>query len=144
MLYFLVLQNAVERPPSFLGGWAGTYCLNALVVGWVLVVGFGFGGWASMLNFVQQVDTFGLFTKCYQCRPHKIKAWLFPMSRNNLHHVCTSKLCCQFKNGFALFLLFWTSIQCMSYNYDMRSISRSILIMHIENHGDRAFCQREK
>ncbi|RVW56349.1 Auxin transporter-like protein 3 [Vitis vinifera] len=60
-------ENAVERPPSFLGGWAGVYSMNAFVVGWILVVGFGFGGWASMLNFIQQINTFGLFTKCYQC-----------------------------------------------------------------------------
>ncbi|KAF7114268.1 hypothetical protein RHSIM_RhsimUnG0096100 [Rhododendron simsii] len=63
-------ENAVERPPSFLGGWPGMYCVNIFVVGWVLIVGFGFGGWASMLNFIRQIDTFGLFTKCYQC-PHK-------------------------------------------------------------------------
>jgi auxin influx carrier (AUX1 LAX family) len=31
------------------------------------VVGFGLGGWASMVNFVRQIDTFGLFAKCYQC-----------------------------------------------------------------------------
>lgn len=64
-------QNAVERPPSLLGGWAGSYAINSFVVVWVLIVGFGFGGWASMLNFIRQVDTFGLFTKCYQCPPHK-------------------------------------------------------------------------
>ncbi|KAK7851836.1 auxin transporter-like protein 3 [Quercus suber] len=64
-------ENAVERPPSFLGGWAGSYTMNIFVVVWVFVVGFGFGGWASMLNFIRQVDTFGLFTKCYQCPPHK-------------------------------------------------------------------------
>ncbi|KAE8721107.1 Auxin transporter-like protein 3 [Hibiscus syriacus] len=63
-------ESAVERPPSFLGGWAGMYSINIIVVIWVLIVGFGFGGWASMLNFIQQIDTFGLFTKCYQC-PHK-------------------------------------------------------------------------
>ncbi|PQM36839.1 auxin transporter-like protein 3 [Prunus yedoensis var. nudiflora] len=62
-------ENAVERPPSLLGGWAGSYAINSFVVVWVLIVGFGFGGWASMLNFIRQVDTFGLFTKCYQC-PH--------------------------------------------------------------------------
>ncbi|KAH9756890.1 auxin transporter-like protein 3 [Citrus sinensis] len=65
-------ENAVERPPKCLGGWAGLYSLNIFVVVWVLVVGFGFGGWASMLNFIQQVDKFGLFTKCYQCPPHKV------------------------------------------------------------------------
>ncbi|CAA6663803.1 unnamed protein product [Spirodela intermedia] len=64
-------ENAVEAPPRFMGGWAGTYCLNCFVVGWVFVVGFGFGGWASMVNFIRQVDTFGLFTKCYQCPPRK-------------------------------------------------------------------------
>lgn len=67
-------QNAVERPPPFLGGWVGSYCVNFFVVVWVFVVGFGFGGWASMLNFIRQIDSFGLFTKCYQCPPHK--AWL--------------------------------------------------------------------
>jgi auxin influx carrier (AUX1 LAX family) len=45
------------------------YVINTFVVVWVLVVGFGFGGWASMTNFVRQVDTFGLFAKCYQCKP---------------------------------------------------------------------------
>lgn len=71
-MFLIYLQNAVERPPKCLGGWAGLYSLNIFVVVWVLVVGFGFGGWASMLNFIQQVDAFGLFTKCYQCPPHKV------------------------------------------------------------------------
>ncbi|KAL5203629.1 hypothetical protein ABZP36_008500 [Zizania latifolia] len=62
-------ENAVERPPRALGGWAGTYAANSFVVMWVLVVGFGFGGWASTVNFVRQINTFGLFTKCYQCPP---------------------------------------------------------------------------
>jgi len=44
--------------------------INSFVVAWVLVVGFGFGGWASITNFVQQVNTFGLFAKRYQCPPH--------------------------------------------------------------------------
>jgi len=43
--------------------------INTFVVVWVLIVGFGFGGWASMTNFIHQIDTFGLFTKCYQCPP---------------------------------------------------------------------------
>ncbi|KAF3524531.1 hypothetical protein F2Q69_00050105 [Brassica cretica] len=64
-------ENAVERPPRVVGGWMGTYCINIFVVVWVFVVGFGFGGWASMVNFVRQINTFGLFTKCYQCPPHK-------------------------------------------------------------------------
>ncbi|KAL5210878.1 hypothetical protein ABZP36_006501 [Zizania latifolia] len=62
-------ENAVEPPPRFVGRWTGTFIINAFVVAWVLVVGFGFGGWASMTNFVHQIDSFGLFTKCYQCPP---------------------------------------------------------------------------
>lgn len=63
------LQNAAEKPPVFLPSWAAMYVVNIFIVVWVLVVGFGFGGWASVTNFVQQVDTFGLFAKCYQCNP---------------------------------------------------------------------------
>ncbi|KAI3786836.1 hypothetical protein L1987_40843 [Smallanthus sonchifolius] len=62
-------QNAAEKPPRFISSWTAMYVLNAFVVVWVLVVGFGFGGWASMTNFVRQVDTFGLFAKCHQCKP---------------------------------------------------------------------------
>ncbi|CAD5180234.1 unnamed protein product [Musa acuminata subsp. malaccensis] len=60
-------QDAAEKPPFFLPSWTAMYAVNAFVVGWVLVVGFGLGGWASVTNFVKQVDTFGLFAKCYQC-----------------------------------------------------------------------------
>ncbi|CAN6471343.1 unnamed protein product [Victoria cruziana] len=65
-------QNAAEKPPFFLPSWTGMYVVNVLVVVWVLIVGFGFGGWASVTNFVRQVDTFGLFAKCYQCPKSKI------------------------------------------------------------------------
>ncbi|CAN4119606.1 unnamed protein product [Withania somnifera] len=64
-------ENAVEQPPSFLGRWVGLYATNIFVVAWVFIVGFGFGGWASVVNFVHQINTFGLFTKCYQCPPNK-------------------------------------------------------------------------
>ncbi|THU67992.1 hypothetical protein C4D60_Mb05t30550 [Musa balbisiana] len=60
-------QNAAEKPPLILPSWTAMYVVNAFVVGWVLVVGFGLGGWASITNFVRQIDTFGLFAKCYQC-----------------------------------------------------------------------------
>ncbi|KAL0316386.1 UNVERIFIED_CONTAM: Auxin transporter-like protein 2 [Sesamum radiatum] len=62
-------QNAAEKPPFFLPSWTAMYALNTFIVIWILVVGFGFGGWASVTNFVRQVDTFGLFAKCYQCKP---------------------------------------------------------------------------
>jgi auxin influx carrier (AUX1 LAX family) len=60
-------QNAAEKPPFFLPSWTAMFMINAFIVVWVLVVGFGLGGWASMVNFVRQIDTFGLFAKCYQC-----------------------------------------------------------------------------
>ncbi|XP_038884396.1 auxin transporter-like protein 1 isoform X2 [Benincasa hispida] len=60
-------QNAAEKLPIFLPSWAAMYVVNSFIVVWVLVIGFGFGGWASMANFIKQVDTFGLFAKCYQC-----------------------------------------------------------------------------
>ncbi|KAH0463416.1 hypothetical protein IEQ34_007998 [Dendrobium chrysotoxum] len=62
-------ENAVEPPPRYFGRWIGVYIINMVIVGWVFVVGFGFGGWASMTNFIHQINTFGLFTKCYQCPP---------------------------------------------------------------------------
>nr|CAB3461315.1 unnamed protein product [Digitaria exilis] len=62
-------RNAAEKPPSFMPSWSGMFVVNAFVVAWVLVVGFGLGGWASITNFVKQIDTFGLFAKCYQCPP---------------------------------------------------------------------------
>jgi len=65
----LEMQNAAEKPPFFIPSWTAMYALNAFIVVWVLVVGFGLGGWASMSNFIKQVDTFGLFAKCYQCPP---------------------------------------------------------------------------
>ncbi|KAL2937140.1 Auxin transporter-like protein 2 [Bienertia sinuspersici] len=80
-------ENAVEQPPKFVGRWAGTFAFNIFVVGWVFVVGFGFGGWASMINFVHQIDTFGLFTKCYQCpSPKVVNATALSPSPANINH----------------------------------------------------------
>ncbi|CAA0830558.1 Auxin transporter protein 1 [Striga hermonthica] len=62
-------RNAAEKPPFFMPSWTAMYAVNAFVVVWVLVIGFGFGGWASVTNFVKQVDSFGLFARCYQCKP---------------------------------------------------------------------------
>ncbi|XP_058737039.1 auxin transporter-like protein 2 [Vicia villosa] len=62
-------QSAVEKPPFFIPSWTAMYIINTFIVAWVLVVGFGFGGWASMTNIIGQIDTFGLFAKCYQCNP---------------------------------------------------------------------------
>ncbi|PPS01140.1 hypothetical protein GOBAR_AA19518 [Gossypium barbadense] len=65
-------ENAVDQPPKYFGRWVGTFTINVFIVVWVLIVGFGFGGWASMVNFIDQIDTFGLFTKCYQCPPPSV------------------------------------------------------------------------
>ncbi|MFQ6647172.1 hypothetical protein Gotur_018952 [Gossypium turneri] len=62
-------KNAAEKLPCFLPSWTAIYAVNTAIVIWVFVVGFGLGGWASMTNFIKQVDTFGLFAKCYQCPP---------------------------------------------------------------------------
>ena len=62
-------QNAAEKPPFFLPSWTGMFVVNVFIVVWVLVVGFGLGGWASVTNFIKQIDTFGLFARCYQCPP---------------------------------------------------------------------------
>ncbi|GAU30619.1 hypothetical protein TSUD_62390 [Trifolium subterraneum] len=88
--------NAVEQPPKFVGRWVGTFVINVFIVVWVLIVGFGFGGWASMVNFVHQIDTFGLFTKCYQCPPptpslpimppHQLNATAPSPSPHHQHH----------------------------------------------------------
>lgn len=93
---WLWMQNAVEQPPKFVGRWIGTYTINVFVVVWVFVVGFGFGGWASVTNFVHQIDTFGLFTKCFQCPPptlapssvpHLLNATApAPLNHTHLHH----------------------------------------------------------
>ncbi|CAM8924614.1 unnamed protein product [Rhodiola kirilowii] len=61
-------QNAAEKPPGFMLSWTAMYVLNVFVVAWVFIVGFGFGGWASLINLGRQVKTFGLFAKCYQCK----------------------------------------------------------------------------
>nr|GMD40093.1 auxin transporter-like protein 2 [Ipomoea batatas] len=80
-------QNAAEKPPFFMPSWTAMYAINIFIVGWVFVVGFGFGGWASVTNFVRQIDTFGLFAKCYQCKPPKPVA-LPPRAAPNVtgHH----------------------------------------------------------
>lgn len=60
------------------GSWTAMYVVNTFIVTWILVVGFGFGGWASMANFINQVDNFGLFAKCYQCPPKAPHRWSVP------------------------------------------------------------------
>ncbi|TMW95346.1 hypothetical protein EJD97_009029 [Solanum chilense] len=79
-------QNAAEKPPFFMPSWTAMYVINTFIVVWVFVVGFGFGGWASMTNFVRQVDTFGLFAKCYQCKPSLPPAASISPHTAPIHH----------------------------------------------------------
>ncbi|KAH7299350.1 hypothetical protein KP509_24G007000 [Ceratopteris richardii] len=63
-------ENSVEKGPKFMQSWSAIYTFNLFVIVWTLIVGVGLGGWASMTNFIRQIHTFGLFSKCYQCPPH--------------------------------------------------------------------------
>ncbi|CAM6068483.1 unnamed protein product [Sphagnum tenellum] len=62
-------QNSVLQLPPFLPSWTLMFLLNGIIVLYILVVGAGFGGWASIANLIRQVHTFGFFSKCYQCPP---------------------------------------------------------------------------
>ncbi len=41
--------------------------LNLMVVLLIFTLGTGFGSWASVENVIDQIKTFGVFQKCYQC-----------------------------------------------------------------------------
>ncbi|EFJ35892.1 hypothetical protein SELMODRAFT_78094 [Selaginella moellendorffii] len=60
-------KAAIEQPPRWIRSWTVVYVLNSLIIVWVVIVGFGFGVYASVKNLVDQIDTFGLFARCYQC-----------------------------------------------------------------------------
>ncbi|CAM6104613.1 unnamed protein product [Calypogeia fissa] len=64
-------QNSVWKPSPYFYGWRGTFAISGFIAIWVFVLGFGFGGWASVTNLVQQIHLFGFFAKCYQCPPKK-------------------------------------------------------------------------
>lgn len=60
-------QEAAEKPASWIPSWKGIVIINMLIIGMIFVLGFCLGGWASITNLVQQVSSFGVFDKCYQC-----------------------------------------------------------------------------
>lgn len=100
------LQNAAEKPPKFLPGWTAMFVINTFIVIWVLVIGFGFGGWASVTNFVRQVDTFGLFAKCYQCKPPPPpqKHWVNSLQLNRVWPIsCFCIFCNIYMGGIKYF-----------------------------------------
>ncbi|KAJ7298217.1 hypothetical protein O6H91_Y009700 [Diphasiastrum complanatum] len=61
-------EHAIEQPPLWIGSWTVMFCIDACVIIWVTILGVGFGGWASIKLFVQQVHSFGLFDKCFKCQ----------------------------------------------------------------------------
>ncbi|KAF3795740.1 Auxin transporter-like protein 1 [Nymphaea thermarum] len=60
-----LISFSVYIIPSF--AFMKSYKQRQFIMFWVFIFGFGFGGWASMTNFVQQIQSFGFFDKCYQC-----------------------------------------------------------------------------
>jgi auxin influx carrier (AUX1 LAX family) len=58
--------NAVVQPPRWFP-WPAVFALNALIIGGALIVGLGFGGYASVTALIESVDKFGLFSRCYNC-----------------------------------------------------------------------------
>ena len=62
-------QPSVEKLPFFLPTWTAVYLVNTMVIMWMVAVGIGFGGWASITTFITQIRAFGVFAACYQCPP---------------------------------------------------------------------------
>lgn len=60
-------EESVMQPAKVFGSWRTIFIINVLVAAWALIVGFGLGGWASITNFIKQINSFGFFDKCYQC-----------------------------------------------------------------------------
>ena len=59
---------AAKQPPAWMGrSWTVAIAISGFIFVIYLVFGFGFGGWASILNFVQNSNTYGAFAACYQC-----------------------------------------------------------------------------
>lgn len=68
-------EKAAKQPPKFIGGsWTLAFAISAFIGLIIFVFGFCFGAWASILNFKQQINTFGVFAACYQCTAAKIPA----------------------------------------------------------------------
>jgi len=60
-------QNSAVKLPPFMPSWMLMFLFNGMIVLWMVIVGCGVGGWASVTNFVRQISSFGFFDKCYQC-----------------------------------------------------------------------------
>lgn len=58
---------APKAPTKWIGGWLGCQMLNLVIFVTIAVCGVGFGMYAAIKSFVQEVNTFGIFPACYQC-----------------------------------------------------------------------------
>ena len=68
LFIFYLLQACSQKPPTWIGrSFTIAYGFNIFVFVSVLVMGVGFGGWASLSTFIQNYNTYGIFEKCYQC-----------------------------------------------------------------------------
>ena len=54
------------QPPRWFP-WSAVFGLNAVITLGALIVGLGFGGYASVTALIESVGKFGLFAKCYNC-----------------------------------------------------------------------------
>ena len=76
LAYSRVFRSAQARascalmPPKLMRqwGWVPVFLLNAFIVVWFLVTGMGFGVAYSIIQIVQDVETFHVFAECYQCQ----------------------------------------------------------------------------
>ncbi|CAM6091757.1 unnamed protein product [Calypogeia fissa] len=70
-------QTAAEKTSKFLPRGKAMLLTNVAVVVIIATLGTGLGGYASIYNIVKQINTFGLFEKCYQCTAAAPKKKLF-------------------------------------------------------------------
>jgi auxin influx carrier (AUX1 LAX family) len=45
--------------------WAAIYLINIFIIVWTVVIGIGWGGWASITTFKHEIKMFGVFAPCY-------------------------------------------------------------------------------
>lgn len=61
-------QVALRQPPRpILRSWTFILITNIIIVVGFATIGLGFGMWSAIANFINKIDTLGVFAKCYQC-----------------------------------------------------------------------------
>jgi len=67
-------EETAETMAKPLPKWTKLYLvrrLNWFLAGSLFVFGVGVGGWASVSNFIKQIENFDYFAECYQCNAPK-------------------------------------------------------------------------